>query len=61
MNKEDVKTIVKVLAGVGIFLFLFIDSKGHFNYEQAKDVMFGFFAGWLVTYLHLKKTGKKDE
>jgi hypothetical protein len=65
MNKEDVwqviKAILKVLVAVGIFLFLFMDSKGHINGDQAETFIFGFVAGWAVTFGHFKKKGTKNE
>jgi hypothetical protein len=64
MNKEDtwqvIKAIFKVLVGIGLFIFLFMDSRGHFNGDQAVTFLSGFIAGWFVTFWHLKK-GTKDE
>ncbi len=61
MNKEDtwqvIKAILKVLVGLGIILFLFMDSTGNIHGGQAADVLVGFVAGWLVTYLYY---GKKE-
>jgi len=65
MNKEDVwqviKAILKILIGIGIFLLLCMDSKGHINGDEAVALIVGFTAGWAVTFWHYEKKRKEDD
>lgn len=58
---EVIRAILKVILGIGIWLFLNMDSKWHLDRDGAVDSLYGFIAGVLVAVWHYAPKMKRLE